>query len=232
MSNKRYDQFSTGTPTGSRIMLHADPTTGALEKATVTQIIENASPYDNMFIKLQTLGIQPKAHIGGVNIFQQGAIASVTNNTLFLFPVPTPAFTCTGVYYQLRVSGIFTGNNFNGFALYEIQSGQFVKIAETANNANIWKGTAQIYLTVAFTSTIALTNSIYWIGCLWNASAVTTAPSVISVAGTAFDFAKTMGASSGITIFGSRAPANTFTTPLALTYFTGTTNGFLWGGLY
>jgi hypothetical protein len=36
--NKKYNEFPDGTPTGTRIFLHADPTTGQLEKSTINQI--------------------------------------------------------------------------------------------------------------------------------------------------------------------------------------------------
>ncbi len=38
MANKRYDEFSAGTPSGSRLILHADPSTGDLEKATIAEL--------------------------------------------------------------------------------------------------------------------------------------------------------------------------------------------------
>ena len=42
MANKRYDEFSAGTPTGTRIILHGDPSTGALEKADIDTLFAQA----------------------------------------------------------------------------------------------------------------------------------------------------------------------------------------------
>jgi len=38
MANKRYDEFAAGDTDPARIMLHADPSTGELKKATIPQV--------------------------------------------------------------------------------------------------------------------------------------------------------------------------------------------------
>jgi len=38
MANKRYDEFAAGDTDPARIMLHADPATGELKKATIAQV--------------------------------------------------------------------------------------------------------------------------------------------------------------------------------------------------
>lgn len=38
MANKRFDQFTSGTPTGDRIILHADPSTGEVKKAAISEL--------------------------------------------------------------------------------------------------------------------------------------------------------------------------------------------------
>ena len=38
MANKRYDEFTPGTPDGARLILHADPSDGSLESATIAEL--------------------------------------------------------------------------------------------------------------------------------------------------------------------------------------------------
>jgi len=38
MANKRYDEFTPGTPDGARLILHADPSDGSLESATISEL--------------------------------------------------------------------------------------------------------------------------------------------------------------------------------------------------
>lgn len=50
--------------------------------------------------------------------------------------------------------------------------------AQSANNGNLWKGTANTFRSEPFTSTYNATAGLYIIGFVWNASATTTAPSI------------------------------------------------------
>lgn len=86
------------------------------------------------------------------------------------------AATLTGVMFVQNTQGNFTGDNTNGIGLYSYSGGTLTKVAESANNANIWKGTTASWQTVAFASTYAAAAGLYFIVSLYNNSAQTTAP--------------------------------------------------------
>ncbi len=46
--NKRYDQYDYQAPTGSRILLHADPTTGALNKTPLDELPGSESKFTRL----------------------------------------------------------------------------------------------------------------------------------------------------------------------------------------
>lgn len=50
MANKRYDQFTTLTPTPDRIILHADPATGELNKAPLSDVGSNSFQRINQIV--------------------------------------------------------------------------------------------------------------------------------------------------------------------------------------
>lgn len=70
--------------------------------------------------------------------------------------------TITGIKFYQGTQGVFTGNNFNGIALFSYSAGVLTQVAITANDANIWKGTSNTWQTVAFTTPVALQPDIYF----------------------------------------------------------------------
>lgn len=88
--------------------------------------------------------------------------------------------TLTGVTWYQTVAGVYTGDNTNGVALYSINmtTGDYTKVAESTNDANIWTGAAGAYYSKAFSSTYVAAPGFYAIALLYNQSAQTTAPSV------------------------------------------------------
>lgn len=91
--------------------------------------------------------------------------------------------TLTGVKFYQSTQGSFTGDNTNGLALYSYSGGTLTKVAETANDENIWKGTANTYQTVAFATPYVASQGIYFVAALYNTSAQTTAPTIGAYAG-------------------------------------------------
>jgi len=70
--------------------------------------------------------------------------------------------TITGVGYGMSTAGNFNGDNFNGFFLCSL-SGSTIStpIAQTANDASIWKATANTYTQKAFTAPVVLAPGRY-----------------------------------------------------------------------
>lgn len=79
--------------------------------------------------------------------------------------------TITGVGYGMSVAGNFNGDNFNGFFLCSLNGATIsVPIAQTANDASIWKSAAYTYATKAFTAPVVLAPGRYKLFGVYNTS--------------------------------------------------------------
>lgn len=232
MADLRYDQFSSGTPTPSRIILHADPATGALEKAPISDLNISSTPYSDINAKMRSLGSTWVAHAAGLNpcIYSNNLIA--TSARLVFTAIPTPAFYATGVYAQFGSSASFTATNFNGFALYSSSGGTLTRIAITANVGNSLGNSNAVTQYIAFTSTVALSDSLYWLAILHSNSA---APNPVqfrtSVQANAQNlnlFGTTNGESISAYIAGQTTPGTSY----AWSALTKNINTVNWCGLY
>jgi hypothetical protein len=97
---------------------------------------------------------------------------------LFAAALVPVGVTITGVGYYQGVAGVYTGDNENRFGLYTFSGGTYTRVALTANNTELWKGTAQEERRVALTSTYVTTTSVIYIASIYNNSAQTTAPNI------------------------------------------------------
>lgn len=163
----------------------------------------------------QTLGTQSPMNITG-----GAALSDATQVT-----IAVECFydaTCTGIKWYQSTQGNFTGDQFNGWALYTISGGTLTQVAITANDQTIFKN-AQGWVTTPWTSTVAVqAGEVYFVALLYNNSAQTTAPSVgncvigASVAAT-FDLANSVKLAS---TWGART---TLAASIAMTSLTATT---------
>lgn len=83
-----------------------------------------------------------------------------------------------GVRFYMHTQGSFTGDNTNSIALYKYSGGVLTKVAETANDENIWKNTAGSFVSVPFLSTYSAGPGLYYVSALYNNSAQTTQPRI------------------------------------------------------
>lgn len=184
MSDKRYDQFTYAMPDEARIFLHADPATGALRKAPVSDYLNLIPPVDPILKQLQQFGSPILCTLLNLPIYSSSIDASLTSDRLVYTMCIAPLATITGIWYlPTGFQGAFTANNYNGFALYSESSGTLTKIAETANDANIWKQTTGTFIQVAFNSPVTLTSSVVWIGFTYSGTAVVHPPTLRSYGG-------------------------------------------------
>jgi hypothetical protein len=86
--------------------------------------------------------------------------------------------TITGVMFIQGTQGNFTGDNTNSIAIYSYSGGTMTKVAETANDANIWKNANGTFNSVALTSPYVASPGVYFIVALWNSSSTTTSPTI------------------------------------------------------
>lgn len=90
------------------------------------------------------------------------------------------AATLTGIKVYVRVLGSYTGDNNNRVGLYSYSGGNLTLVASSSNNATLWQSSANAIQTVPFSSTYAATAGIYFVGILYNNSAVVTNPALAS----------------------------------------------------
>lgn len=84
--------------------------------------------------------------------------------------------TITGVKFYQSVGGVFTANNFNGFALFTYSAGVLTRVAITANDGNNWKFTSGTTPAIAFTSPYSASAGLYFIAGIYSTSGATTVP--------------------------------------------------------
>lgn len=176
MANKRYDQFSSATPTGSRITLHADAATGALAKCTLTELIALAYPPDLTIKTVQGLGSSIINFNAATNLGLSNAGQAMGSQQAFFVAIYLPACTINNFVYCMATAGVFTASNFNGIALFSLSGTTLSQVGTTANDANIWKGTALAWRSAALTAPLTVTAGVYFIGLVAAWSAQTTIP--------------------------------------------------------
>lgn len=93
------------------------------------------------------------------------------------FYLPT-ADTITGIKFIQRTQGGYTAADSNCVALYSVSGTTYTRVAMSANNGDLWKGSGYSLQTVAFTSAYSATAGNYFVCMVYNQSAETTAPSI------------------------------------------------------
>lgn len=94
--------------------------------------------------------------------------------------------TITGVKWIQATQGNYTANNYNGVALYTLSGGTYTRVAQSTDDGNIWKASANTLSSKAFSSTYSASAGLYFIACLYCQSAQTTAPALYSTPSTVF----------------------------------------------
>lgn len=125
------------------------------------------------------LGLDMKGYNLMTSPFEVRAGSNLTDGRIeFAAIYVQQSSTLTGVGFYQTVAGNFTGDNTNGIALYSYSGGTLTKVAETANDANILKGTSNTWQKATFATPYAADAGIYYVAFLYNSSAQTTAPAV------------------------------------------------------
>lgn len=85
--------------------------------------------------------------------------------------------TLTGVKVPLTASGVYTGSNYNGVALYSVSGATATLVASSTNNSTLWTASPAL-LSVPFSSTYTATKGLYYVALFYSQSAQTTAPGI------------------------------------------------------
>lgn len=216
MDNKTYAEFPAGTPTSDRITLHADASTGTLEKATLQELFNQSYNIDSSFRILQRLGSPYIATALNLSPFLCNTTYNPQNQRPELFIFEVPQVPITGIVLGSRGAGNFTANNFNGAALYDDNGTQWVQSAITANDPTMWTAANGQAKAIAFTSPFTPSTPFILIGLFYNYSAQVSAPAYIGIANT--PNAATLPASGLYTNIISFKLNTTTTPPASLSY--------------
>jgi hypothetical protein len=157
---------------------------------------------------------------------------NLTDNNIFFVPVYLPkAATLTGVKFYQSTQGNFTGDQTNSISLFSYSGGTKTKVAESANDANIWKGTSNTWQTVAFASTYVAAAGLYFVGFLYNQSAQTTAPALGALTASANAAVNGVDFTNSAKLHSSRSGQNTVASTYAMS-LSGLTNTRHYAALY
>lgn len=122
---------------------------------------------------LQTFNF-PSVYCNTSSSFTDGQIRWIALDYL------TTARSLTGVSVYCRTAGSYTGDNNNRVGLYSYSAGTLTLVASSTNNATLWTGAANTYLSVPFSTPYSAAPGMYFVALIYNNSAQTTAPAVAS----------------------------------------------------
>lgn len=90
------------------------------------------------------------------------------------------AATLTGIKVYVRVLGSYTPDNNNRVGLYTYSGGTLTLVASSANSGTLWTSAANAIQLIPFSGTYVAAAGLYFVGFLYNQSAVVTAPALAS----------------------------------------------------
>lgn len=149
------------------------------DASTDTITIGMTNP-DFSILALALLGSAIKGQTqGGYGPSSVQSTVALADGTARYFLVYLPvAATITGLKWFQVVQGNYVADNNNYLALYSYSAGTLTQVAISANDGNIWKATANTWVTTAFTATYAAAAGVYYAAFLYNSTSQTTAPTV------------------------------------------------------
>lgn len=151
--------------------------------------LKNQPPYYNI------ASVQPQSTEAGIYLYTMNSIIKVepisksifdTTVNLTLTDAVLRATICqvpkttllTGMMAFQVTQGNYTGDNTNAMALYKWDGTRSKLVAQTANDSEMWKATGATWIQKPFTSPYIAQAGIYFMTCLYNNSAQTTAPTI------------------------------------------------------
>lgn len=176
MADKEIYQYSAGIADPARLLLTAPDYSGAYEKLSIQQMIDAVPASSNIGSIYAAAGFHYQATaLNLFPFFQLGNIGQAAGR-MYVFGFATPATTITGIWYGIATPGVFTAANFSGFALYSLSGTTATLIAQTNNDATLFKPAGAGMYSAAFTSPVNVADGVYYIASLYNSSATTTQP--------------------------------------------------------
>jgi len=211
--------FFNGGAKAATIELLTDTTTSTIDYTADEHIftgIVTAGIKDNHVTGFQAMSSAIKAELIGTTFSQMNSstanllLADGDIRWLAAF-LPTDA-TLTGIKFWLMVACVSSGNTMSKVGLYTSDGTTLTRVAQSNNNANLFKGTTDIMHDEPFSGTYAATRGLYYIAYLHNPTGETTIPEILkfenmsTVATSGMDFT-TGDMHSGVTTGNTDLPA-------------------------
>jgi hypothetical protein len=86
--------------------------------------------------------------------------------------------TIASVMFYMTQQGSYTADNNNFIGIHTISGGTLSLVAQTANNGNLWKATANSWVTENLSTPYVATAGVYYLSFIYNNSAQSTAPRI------------------------------------------------------
>lgn len=179
-----------------------------LTSTATNWVVAARAPLNNTFSNEQLLlaramGSETIAFSGGKGFGDLDNNYTLLDGRVKFMAIWVPQRTlCTGATFFSTIQGSFTGDNFNGLALYTQSGGTMNQVAITANDENIWKNTANSYPKIPWTAPLYVEQGLYFIAALYNYSAEVTPPQVRSFASTSAGIVTTVDYANSLKISG------------------------------
>lgn len=145
----------------------------------IVELEETGGGGDNELITLNALGSSLKYQASGGSIAMLQSSSALANQQMRFIPVYINKETIiTGVAWLQQTTGNYTANNNNKVGLYSYSAGTLTKVAESTNDGNIWKQSANQLNKKAFTSPYTAQPGLYFVALLYCNSSQSTAPQI------------------------------------------------------
>jgi hypothetical protein len=150
--------------------------TNAADQTPVSEVAMMIGDAPQDFKAIESIG----ASVSGKTLFSDGGeTLSLTDGRVYYVLVDIyEAGTISNVSFVQTTAGDYTADETNYIALFTVDGDTLTQVAITANNGNLWKGTAGSYQTAAFTAPYSATAGVHAIGFIYSSSAQTTAPQI------------------------------------------------------
>lgn len=137
---------------------------------------------ENDLYILKTLGSAIKGYCIGNAVMHNNASGSLGSGivhwTCAILPI---AATLTGVkFFALSPQAVYTSTGYNGVAIYTINpaTGLLTQVAASTSSTTVWSVATAGMFSIPFSAPYAAAAGIYYVASLFQASAITTAPTV------------------------------------------------------
>lgn len=184
------------SPINNQVLVYSD-TQQLWKNRSVYSVVDTTSlsnrinsKQDDFFNVLSIMGGSYKSKTLGMEFLGSLSSLAMVDGTQYFIPIYlSKSDTIKGINFYQRVQGAYTADNYNGVALYSYSGGTVTLIDTTANNGNLWKGTANTWQSVDFVNKVYCQKGLYYISLLYNTSLQSAGPSIQSggsVGGTNF----------------------------------------------